>query len=99
VNVYKVVQKHEEKRPRHIEKDNIKIDLKEIGGFGLDWTGQGFNSCQQLAIFLFATASRPALWPTQPPIPWVQGALPTGVKWPQYGVHHSPPSSTIFQNA
>jgi hypothetical protein len=24
-------------RPRHVSKANIKMDLKEIGGFGMDW--------------------------------------------------------------
>jgi hypothetical protein len=38
---------------------------------------QGFSS-----IFLFATASRPALEPTQPPIEWVPGALSPRVKRP-----------------
>jgi hypothetical protein len=31
-------------------------------------------------IFLFSTASRPALRPTQPPMQWVLRALPPGVK-------------------
>jgi len=31
-------------------------------------------------FFFFATASRPALGPTQPPIQWVQGALSPGIK-------------------
>jgi len=35
-----------------------------------------------LGIFLFTTASRPALGPTQPRIQWVPGALPLGVKPP-----------------
>jgi hypothetical protein len=30
--------------------------------------------------FVLAPASRPALGPTQPPIHWVQGVLPLGVK-------------------
>jgi hypothetical protein len=31
--------------------------------------------------FLFSMSSKPALGPTQPPIEWVPGALPSGVKW------------------
>jgi len=38
---------------------------------------------QGQVIFLFATASRPALGPTQPPIQWVLGALSLGVKRPE----------------
>jgi hypothetical protein len=38
----------------------------------------GFDSLQGLGIFLFTTASRPALGPTQPPIQWAPGALSLG---------------------
>jgi hypothetical protein len=41
--------------------------------YGLD--DRGFESRQGLGIFLIATASRPALGPTQPPIQWVPDAL------------------------
>jgi hypothetical protein len=40
----------------------------------------GFDSRQELGIFLFNTASRPDLGPTQPPIQWVPGALSLEVK-------------------
>jgi hypothetical protein len=40
----------------------------------------GFNSQWGLGIFLFTTASRTALGPTQPPIQWVKGDLSLGVK-------------------
>jgi hypothetical protein len=33
-------------------------------------------------IFLLATASRPVLAPTQPPMQWVLGPLTLGIKWP-----------------
>jgi hypothetical protein len=33
-----------------------------------------------MGIFLFATASKPALGPTQPPIQWEPGALTSGGK-------------------
>jgi hypothetical protein len=38
----------------------------------------GFNSRQGLGIFLFATASRMSIVPTQPPIQWVAGAFSLG---------------------
>jgi hypothetical protein len=54
---------------------------------------RGFESRQGLGIFLFTTASRPALEPTQPPIQLIQGALSLVVKRPGREAHHSPPSS------
>jgi hypothetical protein len=55
---------------------------------------QGFKSQQGLGIFLFTTASTPALGPTQPPIQWVPGALSLGLKPPAREADHSPTSST-----
>jgi hypothetical protein len=51
-----------------------------------------------VGIFLFTTASRTALGPTQPPIQWVPGALSLGVKWPGYEADNSPPSSVKVKN-
>jgi hypothetical protein len=42
----------------------------------------GFDSWRGLGIFLFTTASRTALGPTQPPIQWVPEILSLGVKRP-----------------
>jgi hypothetical protein len=53
----------------------------------------GFDSRRGLGIFLFTTASRPALGSTQPPIQWVRGAFSLGVKRPGREADHSPPSS------
>jgi hypothetical protein len=53
----------------------------------------GFDSQRGLRIFLFITASRTALGPTQPDIQWVPGALSLGVKRPGREADHSPPSS------
>jgi hypothetical protein len=44
--------------------------------------------------FIFSTASRPALGPTQPPIQWVRGTLSLGVKRSGREDDHSPPSSS-----
>jgi len=46
-----------------------------------------------LTPYLFITASRPALGPTQPPIQWVSGAIFLGVNRPGREAHHSRPSS------
>jgi hypothetical protein len=52
-----------------------------------------YLSRRSLVIFLFTTASRTALGPTQPPVQCVPGALSVGVKWPGCEADHSPPSS------
>jgi len=43
--------------------------------------------------FLFATASRPALGSTQPPMPWLPGVPSPGVKRLEREADYSPPSS------
>jgi hypothetical protein len=66
-----------------------------ISTWATDWTigVLGFDSRRRLGIFLFTTASRTALGPTQPPIQWVPGTLSLGVKRPGRETIHSPPSS------
>jgi hypothetical protein len=54
---------------------------------------RGFESRQVLGIFLFTTASRLALEPTQSPIQWIPGALSLGVKRPGLEADYSPPPS------
>jgi hypothetical protein len=49
-------------------------------------------------IFLFTTAFRTALGPTQPPIQWARGVLSLGVKRPEREADHSHPSSAEVKN-
>jgi hypothetical protein len=53
----------------------------------------GFDFWRGLGIFVFTTASRTTLGPTQPPIQWVPGALSLGVKRQGREADHSPLSS------
>jgi hypothetical protein len=64
------------------------------------WTTEesGFDSRQWQEIFLYATASRRALGPTQPPIQWAPGALSPGVKRQVREADHSFPSSAEVKN-
>jgi hypothetical protein len=59
----------------------------------------GFDSRRGLEIFLFTTASRTALGPTQPLIILVACAFSSGVKRPGGEADHSPPSSAEVKNA
>jgi hypothetical protein len=54
----------------------------------------GFYSRRGLGIFLFITASRTALGPTQPPSQCVSGAPSLGVKRPGREADDSPPYSS-----
>jgi hypothetical protein len=78
---------------------NINRSLdKSVGivtGHGLDGLGSIPNRGK---IFLFSTASRPALGPTQPPIQWVPWVLSLGAKWPGYKADHSHPSNAEAKN-
>jgi hypothetical protein len=58
----------------------------------------GFDSRRGLGIFLFATASRTALGPTQPPIRWVLGILSPGIKRPGREADHLSPTSAEVKN-
>jgi hypothetical protein len=54
-----------------------KKEPEHISGvaLGYELDDRGVDSRQRLGIFLFTTASRPALGPTQPPLQWVPVAL------------------------
>jgi hypothetical protein len=68
---------------------------QSVEHWAMGWTigVLGFDSQEGLGIFLFITASRPAMEPTQSPIQWVPWALSLGVKRPGREADHSPPSS------
>jgi hypothetical protein len=79
-----------------VEKPEGKSRDSSVGialGYGMDDRGSRYDYRWGLGIFLFTTASRTALEPTQPPIRWMPGALSLGVKWPGREADHSPPSS------
>jgi hypothetical protein len=66
------------------------------------WAGRlEFNSRQgkRRDIFIFATACRPALRPTEPHIQLLTGALTPGVKGAGRETEHSPPSPAEIKNA
>jgi hypothetical protein len=65
--------------------------------YGLDY--RGFEPRHGLGIFLFTTASKPALGPTHPPIQRVTGAVSLRVKRPGRESVHSSPSSAEVKNA
>jgi hypothetical protein len=60
---------------------------------------RGFEFRGGLGIFLFTTASRSALGPTQPFMQWVPGILSLEVRRPGREADHSPPSSAEVKNA
>jgi len=62
------------------------------------WMILGFESQQRPGIFLFTTASRPALGPIQYPVQLELGALSLRVKRPEPEADHSSPSSAEVKN-
>jgi hypothetical protein len=75
----------------HMARDQVSHPYKTTGSRGSsvklsqysDWLRTrwpGFDPRQRQRIFSLASASRPALGPTQPPIQWVLGVLSPGVK-------------------
>jgi hypothetical protein len=58
----------------------------------------GFNSRKGQGNFLFATASIPALWPTQPPIQWVPRDISPGINRPGREPDHSTQSGADDKN-
>jgi hypothetical protein len=69
------------------------VELRKEEATGWTIGVLGFDSRRGLGIFLFTTAARTALGPTQSPILWVPGALSLGVKRSGRETDHSSPSS------
>jgi hypothetical protein len=66
-------------------------------GYGIDGWGSRVRFPVGMGIFLFTTACRTTLGPTQPPIQWVLGAPSLGLKRLGREADHSPLSSTEFK--
>jgi hypothetical protein len=62
-------------------------------GYGLDDRGVGVRV--PVGSRIFSTSSRPAVGPTQPPIEWVPGLFPRGVRRPGRESDHSPTSAKV----
>jgi hypothetical protein len=70
-----------------------------VSDHGLDDRAIGVRSLAGQKIFPLTSVSRPALGSTQPPVQWVPGVLPPGVKArPGHDSNHSPPSSAEIEN-
>jgi hypothetical protein len=76
-----------------IINENLIFQSAQRLGYGLGDCGSRVRFPAGAGNFLFTTASRTALGPTQPPIPWVPAALSLGVKRPEREADRSPPSS------
>jgi hypothetical protein len=87
MKIYEVI--HSVKRSRH---------SSVVQRWATGWLIKLFESLQGLGIFLFTTASRLTLGPTQPSIQEVPGAVSLGVKRPGHEADHSPPSSAEVKN-
>jgi hypothetical protein len=77
------------------EMNNIKENTEAVQ-MNLRVGRSAFDSRQGLGIFLFATASRPALGTNQPLIHWVLGVLSSGVKRPGREADHSHIASKLI---
>jgi hypothetical protein len=77
----------------HIRNESRDSSVGIALGCGLDDRGSRVRFPAGAGNFSLNTASRTALGPTQPPTPWIPGALSLGVKRPEREADHSHPSS------
>jgi hypothetical protein len=84
----------------YIEEDEIKGSemFIQYGDCATGWTTGVRFPARVGEFFLFATASRSALGPTQPLIQRVPGALSRGLKRPESKTDHPPQSSADVKN-
>jgi len=76
------------------------MSIAQITETTLGWTTMvQFPAGGMIWLLLFATTSRPALGPTQPPIQWVSGVLFPRIKRQGRECDHLPPSSAKVNNA
>jgi hypothetical protein len=84
---------HNRKDAAYMVRDNL------VGMPTTLWAGRpGFDFRQGQEIFVFSTASRTALGPTQPPIQWVLRTLSPWVKQSGREADHSPPTGAEVKN-
>jgi hypothetical protein len=78
------------------EEVNVRIGCKRKKELNITYWeyGNAVRFPAEAGIFLFATASRPALGSTEPPIQWELGALFPEVKRPRQDADHSPPPAS-----
>jgi hypothetical protein len=85
----------EDGRCMEVAQDRVQWRAMALAVLEIGFQYHRFNEL----IFLFTTASRTSLGPTQPPIQWVPGALSLGVKRPGQEAEHSPLPSAEIKNA
>jgi hypothetical protein len=90
---------HTQLRPQNrsrLESNFIMSPVSSDGivtGHWMDERWSRNSSPSKVRYFLFSTSSRPVLGSTQPPIQWVQGAVPPGKKRLEREADHTPPTS------
>jgi hypothetical protein len=78
-----------------IREENLRSLVSKVTG---SWLGDRDSISGMGENFFFATSSRPALTPTQPPIQRVPGSLSQGMNLSKCEVYHSSLFSTKFKN-